>query len=139
MSDSDYTVMKLEERIRELEAEVIASAEETAHERERADQFAEQAAARDQRGVDMQELMRINNEQKERAEKAEAELDATRDLERDLENVIAERAAIRAETIEECARLVDHYPSLTRITKEIRALVQTGLANQAFEEMERKK
>jgi hypothetical protein len=43
------------------------------------DQFAEQAAARDNRDADMQEIMRINNE------------------------LLAERDAIRAKTIEECA------------------------------------
>lgn len=45
----------------------------------------------------------------ERIGQLEAELDATKDLERDLENVMAERDAIQAKTLEECAQIADNY------------------------------
>lgn len=66
-------------------------------------------------------------------ERWEIAISRIRELEAE-RNVIKERAieanaanletigAIRAKTIEECAKWIDQYPSLTRIAKEIRAL-----------------
>jgi len=124
-------------RIHELEAE--------------RDQFAEQAAARDSRDHDMQEIMRINNELvaerddykstavsnsidrhytymewKERAEKAEAERDAwCHQSELQCRAREAEVGPIRAKTIEECAQVADGWDFGRLIAKEIRALAQT--------------
>jgi hypothetical protein len=96
------------------------------------DCFAEQAAAHNNRDADMQEIMRINNEQKARAETAEARVREQENYKREAETCIfrqieqisglkAERDAIRAATIEECAKICDTYPWAAAV---IRALTK---------------